>query len=79
MENYRPRRRVWKFVLIAVGLYLGLTLLVALNYAARSCLGAGAELHCSMSNTVVWGEHRLLGFIALIYLVLVVGLWVKHR
>lgn len=79
MENYRSRRRVWKFVLIAVGLYLGLTLLITVNYAMRSCLGAGAELHCSMSNTVVWGEHKLFGFIVLVYLVLVVGLWAKRR
>lgn len=79
MGKAQSPRRVWKFVLIAVGLYLGLTLLIAVNYGLNSCLGPGADLHCSISNTVVWGDHRVFGFILLAYLVLVVGLWVKRR
>lgn len=53
MMSRSSQRRLLKFVLLAVGIYLGLTLFIALNYAMRSCLGQGAELHCSVSNTVV--------------------------
>ncbi|MGO2053436.1 hypothetical protein ACT3UD_16895 [Glutamicibacter sp. 287] len=78
MMSRPSQRRLLKFVLLAVGIYLGLTLFIALNYAMRSCLGQGAELHCSVSNTVVWGEHRLLGFAVLAYLLVILGLWAKR-